>query len=339
MQYMKSAPREDFLSEKYLGYVFYQFLPIVLELNSRRLIEYSKACNKSSLGFLSREGFLLKVAFDHWVSLRPSSQGFKSDYLHVSRRALNRYLVGSEDYDIKYVLHELYEGTVLNFLNGRFSLEQYEVAEFFSPQQLKKRISWGERDEILLVVETLNCQLREHPLPDRDLLKQYLINFVNEDTILVDVGFKGTMQQLINLSFPYDVHGFYFALSPDAWSHKFQGSAISKSRSNVLIKDSILIESLLTAPHGTTLKYEKTKSGVIPKLENQIEFEVPYSIEKILLEMEKFIDFSDVQIEEMFWVAWGQALRAMSQLTSSQRNLFRVEDKWSRMGSTLYGQI
>lgn len=339
MTHLKSSSSRAPLSNRYLDYAFYRFLPLLLELNSRRLIDYSESCNKRSLAFLSREGFILKAAFDHWVSLRPSSQILRTDYLYVSRRALNRYLIGDKNYDLKYVTHELYEGTVLDFFKGRFGLEQSEAEGLFSAEDLRSKISWGERDKMLFFAGTLNSRLLKDPLPDKELLTRYLVNLISEDSILVDVGFKGTMQELINFSLPHIVHGFYFAISPEAWSRKFQGSAVERSKSNELIRNSILLESLLTAPHGTTLKYVEVENRIVPKLENLMEDEMPYSLERVLFEMQNYINFSDGEIEEMFWVAWAQSLRGIGQLSKSDRGVFRIEDKWSGVGYTAYEQI
>lgn len=304
--------------------------PLLLEINSRKLDEFRRKNSFSKILFLSREGFTLQKAYEYWARLRGLQLDFQSEYLLVSRRAINRCLIGTETFEEKLANYEFYEGTIENLFTGRFGLTKQEVHQRFDSRKLHKIIPWGDRNLIKSAIQDLNFECKNNPLADIEIVNEYFTSRIDSQSLLVDIGFKGTMQASLSSLLGIKLNGFYFYLSDDCWPGK-KSSAISSSKlGNSLLRNSLLLEYLCEAPHGTVLRYENSESGVVPVLKKLKPKKEEVPLDSVLKKLDFFVSFTDTQILELFSASWWQSIRGLKQLSQYDIKYFEVEDDWSK---------
>jgi hypothetical protein len=328
--FVKSSIKTQTPNPEYIDYIYDYMFPLLLEINSRKLHQFCTENSFSKILFLSREGFTLQKAYAHWTQLRNLHPAFQSEYLFVSRRAINRCLIGTENFDEKLASYEVYEGTIEKLFAGRFSLTNQEIRQRFDSGKIHKRIAWGERDKMNLAIRDLHLACKKNPLADVAIINQYFKSQIDSDTLLVDIGFKGTMQASLSALLGLRLHGFYFYVTPDAWPGR-KSSAISSSKlGNSIFRNSLLLEYLCSAPHGTVLRYEESESGIFPVLKMDNLLQEEFVLNNALKKLDFFVGFTDAQIEELFSASWWQATRGLKQLDQHARKYFEIEDDWSR---------
>ena len=228
------------------------------------------------------------------------------------------------------VSYELYEGTIENLFAGRFSLTNQEIRQRFDSGKIHKRIAWGERDKMKLAIRDLHLACKKNPLADIAIINQYFKSQIDSDTLLVDIGFKGTMQASLSAFLEIRLNGFYFYATPDSWPGR-KSSAISSSKlGNSILRHSLLLEYLCPAPHGTVLRYEESESGIVPVLKKDNLLNEEFLLNDALKKLDFFVGFTDAQIEELFSASWWQATRGLKQVGQHERKYLGIEDDWSR---------
>jgi HAD superfamily hydrolase (TIGR01549 family) len=199
-----------------LGY--YGFGPLLLGY-TKWLIENSIKDGVEKLYFLSRDGKIMKVAYDIISSLYPNAP--KSEYLLCSRRAVNLAKVQSLA-DIIDLLHVDFAHRVSldHLLKYRFGVSISDISPEVLALHGYSYTSKLTRDDIP-TLENLFSEIKDILLisaeSERVNYLEYLNNseiFSDRKTAIVDIGYAGTMQEsLYKLSESKNKIGGYYLIT------------------------------------------------------------------------------------------------------------------------------
>lgn len=309
---------------------------LMLDLNSRCLYEHFEKSGTRAFAFLSREGEPLKEAFETWINVNNKKDAPKCIFVQTSRRCLNRYLVGKDNFEARFVVNELYEGPVSDFLGARLGLKKIELAKVFSDKELSELIPYGDRMIMNELVEKTADYFKANPLSDVSLGEDYLKNRVDATTTIVDIGFKGTMQESISKILRIPINGFYFGLSNRAWKTNRKDAVFLEKDHREVFNNTILLEYLCSTDNGTTVAYEKINNEVIPKIvANSEDATVRVDNKHLAIEFAKRVSFSTQELQELFLAYLLQFSRKASEDFERLKKRLSIEDEWSsQLGMT-----
>lgn len=213
---------------------------------------------------LAREGYHLKSAFE---SLFGSSN---STYLYVSRTFLFRIMI-TDEYSWRHSLKHGFEGPLRNFLISRFGFNSVEADKLLEnidgskhivlPDQMDEVATFlRERLDSLAALVAHSKQAYMIYLDEIGLLKSELT------PLFLDLGYSGTIQQLLTRLIQRNTEGCYFITTKDgdhqvddcvATMHFVFNTQVKMGSGYTLLDRSMFLESLLTAPQGqfTDIRY------------------------------------------------------------------------------------
>lgn len=264
----------DIEKSDYFKFGYEIFGPVLYGFTNWLFSEVKKN-NYKSLYFLARDGYILKRAFDTLYS----NENINSHYLYMSRKSVRtaqffklssiekmiELVVGKKYFDIEYVLNSLSisEEVYLPILN-KMCIDP------------KKIITKGTLED--KVYKELFLALKEHIYSNAKLqyeaLQGYLLQEkVDTNSILVDIGWRGSIQKsLIELT-DYDLKGYYLGVTSATYkNNNIKGYLFEPKIENDYECEKYssfvgLIEFLFLAQEGSTIgfKYEENEYKPILK--------------------------------------------------------------------------
>jgi hypothetical protein len=154
------------------------------------------------------------------------------------------------------------------FLRARLGLG-FQTSDLFAvPIQLPNDRSHVEK--ILTILKPEILAIAEHERADMVLYCEQAGLTTRNLTGLVDVGYSGTIQTCLQKILGYPLTGFYMATSERVNAVRkgfglafgcFQDAAYGEVMPKGLNYKTVLLEALLTAPHGQLARFEKDDSG------------------------------------------------------------------------------
>lgn len=236
--------------------------------------------DENNLIFLAREGNLLKKCYDSIFFTQN-----KTKYMYVSRKSI------SSD--------AIFDFDKFNEFSSIQSFSQNETIEIFL-----KRYNLYNKKNIILVSklidlnETLysekskeffknNFEMLLNNAKNERLLQNYLESFdINTNTTIVDIGWNGTMQDLIEKKIGFSINGLYLGVRARRKNNQkhgfiFENNEFLESCSRSMVG---FLEILFSANHGTTIGYEKIKNEIHPIIQ---ENDIPENTMKFILEIQE----------------------------------------------------
>ena len=232
--------------------------------------------------FCSREGQLLKRLFDIYQdTFFEKNQKICTEYFYVSRRStLYSSFTSLEDEEFEMIFRQYKKITLQNFLlNLNFSDNEIILI----CQDLKEKPTY-----VLTVDDHLLEKLKKHPQfitkfnkekKDSQLLRDYIERLTKNqnEVYLVDVGWKGTIQDSIKKALPDKrIVGYYLGLMLNVYSVEnktdktgllFSDYPNKSEFYDIVSRNFEFYEDIFVADHGPVLKYKKD-SEIIPILED-----------------------------------------------------------------------
>ena len=232
--------------------------------------------------FCSREGQLLKRLFDIYQdTFLGENQKICTEYFYVSRRStLYSSFTSLENEEFEMIFRQYKKITLQNFLlNLNFANNEITLI----CQDLKEKPTY-----VLTVDDHLLEKLKKHPQfitkfnkekKDSQLLRYYIERLTKNqnEVYLVDVGWKGTIQDSIKKALPDKrIVGYYLGLMLNVYSveNKTDKTGLlfsdypNKSKFyDIVSRNFEFYEDIFVADHGPVLKYKKD-SEIIPILED-----------------------------------------------------------------------
>lgn len=259
-RHLQGAPVLDAAT---LGYVVLG--PLVLDFLLAAM-DTAREKGVATLLFLSREGHLLHRGFARLQPFHTAARAMSGRYFLASRRAtLLPSLYNRQD--LSRVVQGTFNGTFEALLGARLGEEATNAVRFHGPERMAQAVFLPEMsDEVARwLVPALPTLLTLAQL-QREAYKSYHHGCVGESTtMLVDVGYAGTIQRNLGRVLGTPQGGCYMALRGGALALSDHGWATARyadgrnceeaSASSILAND-LLLESLLGAPHGQFLGFD-----------------------------------------------------------------------------------
>ena len=267
------------LGYKYVGVFFFGFITW--------LIDSAAGCGIENLYFLSRDGHIMKRAYDlisPFVAGAPPAQ-----YMYASRRAWNIPAITSLD---DKTMNFLVSGT------STLTVGQFLERIGFDPATLNREVKdAGFADINHQVVDgrdyanlrrlygLLGEKIREKVAQERKCLLAYFdrLGLFEASSIgIVDIGWHGTLQRSLSnlakfLGKQVDITGFYVGTFPEARSiydegHKMAAFLCEHGEPDYyhqLVKLCVeIFEFIHSAPHGSVIRFRETRGTVVPVFED-----------------------------------------------------------------------
>jgi FMN phosphatase YigB (HAD superfamily) len=257
--------RGTITDEHELGFVVYG--PILLAFFAW-LAHHPMLRRMERLFFSSREGhFLLELylRLRERYGLRHLPPG---TYLPMSRRAVIMASLARSFEPARVTDHGGFQGSVEALFHARLGYAPNWGSRFAIPVRLPADRSYVQR-----LLEILKVQLVERAATERAGLVSYCETMglgSGGPLGLVDIGYSGTIQGLLQLILGRPLSGFYMATVPGAAAVRsgggeaygcFQDALRSDLRPEGFQRKTVLLEALLTAPHGQLSHFEREAPG------------------------------------------------------------------------------
>lgn len=287
------------------------FTPIIL-LFIAKLYEALIKENCKNVLFCSREGQKLKVLFDEYQRIFFGYQKIQSQYFYVSRRStLIPSLRDVDTEDFHYIFRQYKILRLRDFLLSiGFEKDEIEKIRKLTVCDLDQNISSPKEDPFLKsfisnsnFIDIYNKKRAIQKKLIKQYVRQFGINPDNDTIYMVDIGWKGTIQD--NLFNIFDkntnIHGYYFGLFNNDKSEKNMKDGIIFSQDtesnnySILSNNYVEFERIFAANHGPTLSYINLGKEVIPKLSDDMKDIEIYEYVKFLQDsmIESFINLSE----------------------------------------------
>lgn len=325
----------------------HSFLSPILNHYTRQILKnphgYRTVC-------LAREGWIFFKLLNHLRNQNLIALPHKPTYLKVSRTLLFRSHLGDEEiWDI--ALDGKFKGSVLELLMKRFGLQLHEVFSLLPEELLYFQLSLPEdKDKVKEWFAPHNSKFENFVAPTKDALYHYLAKERLVDgpiSLMLDLGYAGTIQKLITKIIGRSTSGLYFiANSPGEnavgkhWAHMrgvFKEN-VKWSEGYLMLERSLLLESLMTAPHGSVIDIRLRTDGELDFFYGQLAAPQRYyqDLEAILQGAiagveEGFrldIEYSVEEIEALF----AGFATSPSAIPTAAFHLFSIDDDFSGNG-------
>jgi predicted HAD superfamily hydrolase len=266
------------LKAPFNGYIF-EVLYFISSLH-KCLIEQ----NVKDVLFCSREGQLLKKYFDYYQNWLDTDNKISSHYFYVSR--VSTFLpslsdLNDESFDTYFRQYK--NSTFSEFLKS-LNFYKQEINIILNELHISEDTIIESKEMALLIIKTSHtfCSLyNQRRKEQRDLFREYILRIVGKqkDIYIVDIGWKGTIQDNIQRTLGNDikVHGFYLGLMGKQYGMRDSNlkkgllfSDIPSKSKNYWIfqKRYAFYEKIFTANHGPTISYQEVDGDIVPKLKD-----------------------------------------------------------------------
>ena len=259
------------------GYSFYFYY------FTEKLYNELKKDHIRNVVFLAREGQFLKKLFDRYLNV-VEDYTIKTEYMYVSRMAtVAASLKSIDSEDFESIFSRYPDISIRDFL-ATIGFNKNDIDSIISSEfekQVGKIANFKNSAEFLKLISNkyflrVYDQVRNE---QKTLLNTYVrekCNSNDKKLCIVDVGWKGTIQDAIYkaLDGKYSIKGYYIGQTES-------GMMNSKNRKNGLIfsqypvktkyydyfiQNTLLIEQLASANHGSTVRYKLVNNDVQPVL-------------------------------------------------------------------------
>lgn len=250
----------------------YSFFSPIFNHYVRRITEYS---NEYRAVCLAREGWVFFKLLNQLQDRNLIRLQHAPLYLKVSRTLLFRSQLGNPDV-WETTLKSNFDGTVLQLLMKRFGLQLHEAFSVLPAELLDVNVSLPkDKNTFIQWMQPYNERLHAHVEPTRTAVSTYferesLLN--GPASLMLDLGYAGTIQKLITRMVDRDTSGLYF-IANDAGDVQVGKQVahmrgvfkenVKWSEGYLMLERSLLLETLMTAPHGQVIDVRLTTNGVL----------------------------------------------------------------------------
>lgn len=220
----------------------------------------------SSLHFLSRDGYIIKKAFD---ILYPEAS---ARYSYVSRRSLTvPLLTEAKSFKdvietVPYIKREETVPALLEKLGIDDPILASDLEKRYEKRLSRSDMLSGALDELF---DAISEPMATNAAVEREAMEGYLTQEFSGDPMLVDIGWYGTIQSCLEKALGRKTMGLYLGLlqhNPDymledARGYVYDYRAGDRFDSTLVFSFNGLVETFFSAPHGSVRKYEGHADG------------------------------------------------------------------------------
>lgn len=225
--------------------------------------------NGGRIFFLAREGWFLVKLYDQIRSAlaRTGVALPEGQYLAVSRRSTMGPMA-AVDFDPDFIVRGArFQGSLGELLKARLGVDLGSDV----PEASLAIDTERDREGAIALVRRMEQQIIAPMREPLDRLRGYLAQEGADQTggMIVDVGYSGTIQSALQAITGASYRGAYMVTSPAADDVRTRGGSaegyFSHSFSPSLVSDyAMLLEAVLTAPHGSTVDYQQNAARIEP---------------------------------------------------------------------------
>lgn len=281
-----------------LGYVV--FGPLVLDyLTWTARVALQEGAGK--ILFLSREGYLLKRAYEALQPWVPAMAQLEGSYLLASRRAIGTTTVRSIE-DIDGLLGGTFNGSLKQLLRARMGQQiADEVSDAIGIHAASAEVFLPEmRAAIIEMLRPAAARILAVAGRERDAYLTYWTREVGRSQVIVsDVGYAGTIQSHLAKLTGRPLTGAYFALTARASQTdlhggravaRFHDERLRTDAGSTILRHDLLLESILTAPDPQFSHFELAGDELVPQYATDAGAPAAFAnLSKVHLGVEKFI--------------------------------------------------
>lgn len=256
---------------------------------------YKNICenNIKKVYFLSRDGFIIKKAFE----ILYSDKNLEIKYLYISRRAIRvPTLFLNSNFENLNTSINMSNYFDLNTFIKRIGLKRNNIEKYITPEidrEFSKK-EFFENKDIKSFYENIKEDVKENSRKEFDILNKYLEQEgFSGKVAIVDIGWEGTIQKNLNSFFDsqnknIEIYGYYFGIHN--YIEKSTKGYLFENKTGIEEKDVIsssfgLFETLFLANQGTVNRYEVNNNEVKP-----------------ILDKYEFLDENNISIKEIEYV-------------------------------------
>lgn len=243
---------------------------------------YKMTEKKDNLFFLARDGYVIKQVYDKLK--KKFNNNIYTNYIYSSRVTyqMPAYLLKGKDSFLgaaanlpNFVEYKVTLSYLLDSLgiDGNKYLEEIKLFGF---KTLEDQVTLQNQYQYRKFLQYIYDDLEKHFEEKRKLVLEYLKqeNVIKFDNIQVmDIGWGGSIQEAITLLTKKKVTGFYFGtikagrkmVEDNSFGYYFDMSIPLENFGRVW-ENVMMYEFLFSAPHGTTLNFEKKDGKILPVL-------------------------------------------------------------------------
>ncbi len=232
--------------------------------------------------FLSRDGYILKKAFDLINTI-----GTKTHYIYVSRRSLRLpYLsrnlnlenaIDSFPRKRNLMVSEFFENLGLDVDNYTGLLNELGI----SANDSLKRNELKSNSDIIYIFNCIRNDILENANNERTLMLEYFKQEgVTGKIAVVDIGWRGSLQFYIQKIFDdeeimLNTTGYYIGLDPDARDYCEMNGYLNSAKGEIVEDLSCylgVMEDIFVSQEGSTKCYQKDANGIVNPVLYEYEF-------------------------------------------------------------------
>jgi len=239
--------------------------PILHAFYSKLIARLQLASNEDSkpqnIYFLAREGYLLQKGFD---LLKESGyivqDRYQSVYLLASRSLLCKLCMQDKNM-ISLIQRHAFNGNIQEFMNKRLKIADYLIDQILAGSNMNPSTNASKSNLLKLSEYISNESIFEQSRKDYLAYLASIGFFEQNPSLIVDIGYSGTIQDLMSGLTGHKTIAYYFMTTKSAYSSKnieiqkhgliFSGAEWGKTY--YLLDKSLIIESLLTSPTGSCI--------------------------------------------------------------------------------------
>lgn len=298
---------------------------------------------KNKLLFLSREGYFLERLYTIYCE-NFNQKEIVHKYLLTSRRASSVPQIESYE-DIKEILENPYTGKASTLLKERFGLQLKERDYYI------KSLT-DEKSKVLITLSNYIDDLLNRAKWEKQAYLKYIeqeISDINdiEDSILVDVGYAGSIQYYLMKLLGKRLDACYMVTDYKVKPASIDGtyrSLYSFWTNPAFLQTTLFLEAITAAPHGQVVHFhdENGKIKAVLKDENRDEYEKAKDCQKYIISYVECMGQILEEIhpkfnKELVSKIFDQLLKA-DLLSKELKTFFTVNDEYCNDGNWVYSE-
>lgn len=230
---------------------------------------------KDSLMFLAREGYLFEKLYNAFYEGSRDNMR-KGSYFLTSRRAATVAAVKNMD-DVKEIVSQYYRGSLSNMLRARLGIELFEDMTDGAVQMPE------DADRVIAMLDKHSNAILEKAAAERESYKKYLDSVAfDENAVLVDVGYSGTIQYWLSKMTDIKLKGAYLCTWVDKKPERlgceclamYPVEKVEDEKIHRIFKNQLFLEAVLKAPFGQLICFEGDNAQPVYKNDSEISGEL-----------------------------------------------------------------
>jgi len=276
--------------------------------------------HEENIFFMSRDGYFIKQLYEHYLKSKNLKHEGEVRYLEISRRVV----LGAVEKDaenLKNIILDLgtFKGRFSELIHHRIGLDE----EFLKETGIKD-FDINDEEHLTKAWQLLTAHLdivNHSAKHEREALLTYLNNigfFKGSNSVLVDLGYSGTIQNYLYKITSQKLEGEYFVTTEKASKVENENSKIygffgncipfDDMKYNTIYKYSLILESYLVSDRGQLVRFLLDDGEVIPQYKNnapsiRVQSKITEGVEQYIDAMSivpvGFLDITKLQLRDI----------------------------------------